>query len=139
MVILSKQDTGKTEKEGKTLRFDRPMELALLTAIPAGSGTFSIQLPSMDWEDGLKAVFTFSYDGKAPAGSLSLPASMRVVPVQGDIASHCMDAVDGKVTEDCELHFEEGRPIDIQTAFEIHFTGDEIGRLNAYLAKWSNG
>lgn len=118
-------------------RIDRPLDMALLTVIPKGGGMFSVQLPAADWEDGLQAIYAFTYDGKAGKGDVTLPAAMRVVPVLTDMDSHCMDATDAKVTEDCVLRFEKGRTIDIQSDVVVQLSGDEIARLNTFLAAWS--
>ena len=98
---------------------------------------FSIQLPLADWEDGLQAVYAFTYDGKSSAKEAALPGTMRVVPVIQNFESHCMDATDGKITEDCVLRFENGRTIDIASDVIIQLSGEEIGKLNTFLEQWN--
>lgn len=123
--------------EDKVIRLDRPLDMALCAIIPKEEGALSIQLPAADWEDGLQAVYSFTYDGKAGAGEAVLPAEMKVVPVLANFESHCADAADGQVTEDCVLRFEEGRAIDIQTDVIIQLSGEETGRLNTFLEQWN--
>lgn len=138
MKVIAQPSAGEAIWEGKNTRFDRPLDLALCTIIPKESGLFSVQLPAMDWEDGLQAVYSFTYDGKATADGTLLKGSMRVVPVLKVIPTHCTDANDGVVTEDCELHFEQGRDIDINSEVNIQFNRDELTKLNMHLLKWSN-
>lgn len=137
MKVIAQPKAGTLGNEGKTIRVDRPLDMALCTVIPKGDGTFSIQLPAADWEDGLQAVYAFTYDGKISAAEAVLPATMQVVPVLEDLESYCMDATDGKVSEDCILHFEKGRAIDIQSDVVIQLSGEEIGRLNTFLEQWN--
>jgi len=137
MKVVAQPKAGAVVLEGEVMRFEKPLDMALCTIIPKGSGVFSIQLPATDWEDGLQAVYAFTYDGKACAGEVTLPATMRVMPVLENLESHCMDAADGKVTEDCILRFEKGRAIDIQSDVVIQLSGDEIGRLNTFLDQWN--
>lgn len=116
------------------LRLDKALDLAVLTVIP-GEGGFSIELPAVDWEDGLQAVYAFTYDGKTEPGEISLPATMRVIPIPR-IASHCMDGSAGDLPQDCLLVFEENKPIQIQTDLTALLTCDEVEYLNKHLAKW---
>ncbi len=129
---------GEAQWEGKNTRFDRPLDMALCTVIPREDGLFSIQLPAVEWEDGLQAVYAFAYDGKTGGAEAALKGTMRVVPALKVLPNHCVDGIDGVVTEDCVLHFEQGRDIDIQTDVTIHLDRDEIAKLNSHLAKWSN-
>lgn len=119
----------------EVLRMERPLDIALLTIIPKGKA-FSIQLPAMDWENDLQALYAFTYDGKAQASEAKLPASLRVVPIPKVIGGHCMDAADGTVTQDCQLQFEQGTAIDIQSDVTVYLSGEEMERLNAHLAHW---
>lgn len=137
MKVIARPRAGAEGAELKTVRLDRPLDMALCTIIPKGGGLFLIQLPAADWEDGLQAIYAFTYDGKGSGTEAVLPATMRVVPVLEDLDSHCIDATDGKVTEDCILRFEKGRTIDIQSDVVIQLTGEEIGRLNTYLEQWN--
>ena len=138
MKVIAQPNAGEAMGEGKDTRFDRPLELALCTVIPKGNGLFSVQLPAVDWEDGLQAVYSFAYDGKAAGGDAALKGAMRVVPVLKVLPNHCVDAIDGVVTDDCVLHFESGKDIDIQTEVTVHLSREEVAKLNAYLAKWRN-
>jgi hypothetical protein len=88
-------------------------------------------------EDGLKAVYSFTYDGKAEAGETVLPATMKVVPVTVKYESHCAEATDGQMTEDCVLRFENGRAIDIASDLIIQLSGDETDRLHSLLEQWN--
>ncbi len=115
---------------------DQPLDMAYCTATPKIGGTFSIRLPALDWEDGMQATYVFQYDGKADAKETTFPASLTVTPVANDIPSHCMNNFDGNVGMDCELKFEESKPISIQTEFMVSLTEEEIHKLNAYLNKW---
>lgn len=121
--------------EQDALRLERPLDISLLTIIPKG-GAFSIQLPAQDWEKDLQALYAFTYDGKAQPKEAALPASMRVVPIPRNIASYCMDAADGTVTQECELQFEQGQSIDIQSDVTVYLSGEEMARLNDHLAHW---
>ncbi len=137
MRVIAQWKTGAAPHEEKMVRLERPLDMALCTIIPKGGGSFSIQLPAADWEDGLQAVYAFTYDGNVNAAEAILPATMRVVPVLQDLDSHCIDATDGKVTEDCILRFEKGRDIDIASDVVIQLSRDEIGRLNTFLERWN--
>ena len=137
MKVVARPKAGAVVPKGEALRFDRPLDMALCTIIPKGGGMFSIQLPAADWEDGLQAVYAFVYNGKAKPVEATLPATMQVVPVLKDLESHCIDAADGKVTDDCILRFDEGRAIDIQSDVVIQLSGDEINRLNTFLDQWN--
>lgn len=137
MKVVTRREADAVILEGEVTRFDRPLDMALCTIIPKGGGVFSIQLPAADWEDGLQAVYAFIYDGKAGTGGAILPATMRVVPVLENLESHCIDAADAKVTEDCILRFDKGKAIDIQSDVVIQLSGDEIGRLNTFLNQWN--
>ncbi len=137
MKVIAQPKAGTIVQEEKLTRFERPLDMALCTIIPKGGGAFSIQLPATDWEDGLQAVYAFTYDGKAGSSEAVLPATMSVVPVLENLESHCIDATDGKVTEDCVLRFEKGRVIDIQSDVVVQLSGDEISRLNTFLDQWN--
>lgn len=138
MKVVTHPNAGEALWEGKNTRFDRPLDMALCTVIPREDGLFSVQLPAVAWEDGLQAVYAFAYDGKAQGAEAALKGTMRVVPALKILPNHCVDAIDGVVTEDCVLHFEQGRDIDIQAEVTIHLDRDEIAKLNAHLAKWGN-
>ena len=137
MKVIAQPKAGTSGNEEKTVRLSRPLDMALCTIIPKGDGVFSIQLPAADWEDGLQAIYAFTYDGKMSAVEAILPATMQVVPVIEDLESHCMDAADGKVSQDCILRFEKGRAIEIQSDVVIQLSGEEIGRLNTFLEQWN--
>ena len=138
MKVIAQPAAGEAIWEGKNTRFDRSLDLALCTVIPKEDGLFSIALPATDWEEGLQAIYSFAYDGKAEGDDVALNGTMRVVPVLKVLPTHCTDATDGVVTEDCELHFEQGRDIDIKTNVTVHLNREEVQKLNAHLAKWSN-
>jgi hypothetical protein len=135
MKVFEGAQVADTLSEKEALRMDRPLDLALLTIIPRGKA-FSIQLPAVDWENDLQALYAFTYDGKAQPKEAKLPASMQVVPIPRIIGSHCMDAADGAVTQDCQLQFEQGRTIDIQSDITVCLSGEEMARLNDHLAHW---
>lgn len=137
MKVIAQPKAGTANGEEKTIRLERPLDMALCTIIPKDGGALSIQLPLADWEDGLQAVYTFTYDGKAGTGDAVLPATMKVVPVLQNFESHCTDATDGQITEDCVLRFENGRTIDIASDVIIQLSGEEIGRLNTFLEQWN--
>ena len=136
MKVVVQQKSGTMIDEEKAIRLDRPLDMALCTIIPKEGGSLSIQLPAEDWEDGLQAFYSFTYDGKAGAGDTVLPAAMKVVPVFQNFESHCADAADGQITEDCVLRFESGRTIDIASDVSIQLTQEETGRLNTLLEQW---
>lgn len=137
MKVIAQPKAGAAVLEENMVRLERPLDMALLTIIPKGGGSFSVRLPAVDWEDGLLAIYAFTYDGKVSAGEAALPATMRVVPVLHDIDSHCTDATDAKTTEDCISCFEKGRAIDIASDVIIQLSEDEIGRLNTFLERWN--
>ena len=136
MKVIAQPKAGETALEGKKTRFERPLDMALCTIIPKEAGEFSIHLPATDWEDGLQAIYTFTYDGKGEGKEAAFPGTMRVVPVLDDLPTHCIDAADGNVTEDCILSFDKGRDIDIQAEISVYLTCDEVKKLNTYLQKW---
>jgi hypothetical protein len=137
MKVIAQQKAGTAAGEENAIRLESTLDMALCTIIPKDGGSFSIQLPLADWEDGLQAAYAFTYDGKAGAGEAVLPATMQVVPVLQNFESHCTDATDGKITEDCILRFETGRAIDIASDVIIQLSGEEIGRLNSFLEQWN--
>lgn len=137
MKVVVQQKAGTLVDEEKAMRLEKPLDMALCTIIPQEGGALSIQLPAEDWEDGLQAFYSFTYDGKAGAGEAVLPATMKVVPVFQNFESHCADAADGQITEDCVLRFESGRTIDIASDVIIQLSGEETGRLNTLLEQWN--
>jgi hypothetical protein len=137
MKVIAQNKDGAVINEGKAMRLDRPLDMALCTVIPKEGGALSIQLPAADWEDGLQAIYSFTYDGKAGAGEAILPAAMKVVPVFQNFESHCTDATDGQITEDCVLRFDSGRTIDIASDVIIQLSGEETGMLNTFLEQWN--
>lgn len=137
MKVIARPKAGTGSPEDDVVRLEKPLDMALLTIIPKGGGSFSIRLPAVDWEEGLQAIYSFNYNGKVSAGEATLPAAMQVVPVIQDIESHCMDATDGKVTEDCIVCFEKGRSIDVASDVFVQLSKDEIGRLNTFLERWN--
>ena len=135
MKVFEAVRVASTASGEEALRMECPLDIALLTIIPKGKA-YSIQLPAVDWENDMQALYAFTYDGKAQPGEAKLPASMRVVPIPKIIGSHCMDAADGAVTQDCQLQFEQGIAIDIQSDVTVYLSQEEMALLNDYLAHW---
>jgi hypothetical protein len=137
MKVIERTKAGTAAGEEKAMRLDGPLDMALCTIIPEDGGVLSIQLPAADWEDGLQAIYSFTYDGKSGTGEAVLPAAMKVVPVFQNFESHCTDATDGQITEDCVLRFDSGRTIDIASDVIIQLSGEETGMLNTFLEQWN--
>jgi len=123
--------------EATQAEYDCPLEIAFCTILPVGNHTFSVQLPAIDREDGMQAVYEFLYDRQNGVEKRPFPAKMRVIPLPVKLGSHCMDATEGSLAEDCLLTFEESRPIEIHSDFAARLSEDEISALNAYLEKWA--